>query len=326
MKRKELQQELLTWYQEVKRPLPWRENKDVYRIWISEVMLQQTTVTAVIPYFTRFTKTFPTLKDLADAKEEKVLEQWSGLGYYSRARNLHKSAKALLADGFPQKADILIKYPGFGPYTSRAVTSIAFGEAVGVLDGNVIRVLSRLHNLETDWWKTKERNQLQELSDDLAQDTDSSEMNQALMELGATICTPTSPACLICPWQKKCVSLKAGTQHELPKSKPKKAKEIWIWKPEIVSNESGRKVALVKNDYAPFLKNQWLYPGKVQKKTTPPKTFSFKHNITHHEIYVQPQVSQKEFSAEDCAWSTPQKLHQWNPSALLKKTLEALKK
>lgn len=321
---KNLQKKLLKWYEKQKRPLPWRANKDPYRIWISEVMLQQTTVTAVIPYYERFLKAFPKLETLAKAQEKHVLEMWSGLGYYSRARNLHKAAKELLQTGFPKFYVDLIKYPGFGPYTSRAVTSIAFDEAVGVLDGNVIRLLSRLDNQAIEWWKTAGRNQLQDRADQLVQNVSAGEMNQALMELGATICTPKSPACLLCPWQQQCESLKNGTQLQLPLSKPKRESEVWIWRPTVV--EKSQKILLAENDYAPFLKGQWLYPGKIEKKKTPPKKFNFKHCITHHEIYVLPEVldnSQLYKKSRDQKWAAISELKQWNPSALLQKVLKS---
>src|SRR5262245_51375573 len=141
------QNDLGHWFKENQRPLPWRLNRDPYRIWISETMLQQTTTTAVIPYFERFVKRFPDLQALARATVGEVVEAWAGLGYYSRARNLHKSAVALAAQGgFPSTAHELENFPGFGPYTSKAVASLAFDEAVGVVDGNVIRVLARLNN------------------------------------------------------------------------------------------------------------------------------------------------------------------------------------
>lgn len=326
----QLQSSLLKWYQKQKRPLPWRKNKNPYRIWVSEIMLQQTTVTAVIPYYEKFMKRFPNLKALAEAPLGDVLEHWAGLGYYSRARNIHRSAQLLQKSGFPQSYEQLIEYPGFGPYTARAVTSIAFSESVGVLDGNVIRVLSRLDNTAVEWWKSAGRNQLQSRSDGLVQNQDPAEMNQALMELGATICTPKSPACLICPWQKHCQSFKAQNQTDLPLSKPKREKEIWIWSPSILQKKN--QVALIKNEYAPFLKGQWLYPGQAKKTNKSPKKYLFKHNITHHEIYVQKVSSKKNnqqtnkplkaSQIEKLQWVNPEKLHEWNASALLKKVLK----
>ena len=318
------EQKLFIWYENNKRDLPWRKNKNPYFIWISETMLQQTTTTAVIPYFHRFIKTFPTLESLANAKEADVLVAWSGLGYYSRARNLHKAAKQLHdLKSFPTSAEELIALPGFGPYTSRAVSSIAFNEKVGVLDGNVIRVLSRLNNIKSQWWKTQERKQLQSISDEMAQYKNSATMNQALMELGATICTPKSPYCLSCPWVKNCKSLKANTNNELPMKKPKKSFEIYQWNPEVYTKEINKKVhvALIKNDYAPFLKKQWLFPGTISKKSSKPKTFDFKHTITHHQIYTIPKFKKQLPPSlnSKITWVHINEIKKWNPTSLVEK-------
>ena len=214
---------LQTWYEKNKRPLPWRQNKNPYFIWISETMLQQTTTAAVVPFFERFISRFPTLNSLAHAKESEVVEAWAGLGYYSRARNLHKSSKILNElKEFPKSYEELIELPGFGPYTSRSVSSIAFSQSVGVLDGNVIRILTRKHNLNIEWWKTKERRVLQDLADQYVKDKESSVINQALMELGATVCTPKNPKCILCPWLKSCEAKKNKTIDELPVKKAKK--------------------------------------------------------------------------------------------------------
>ena len=199
---------LLLWYAENKRVLPWRANKNPYFIWISEIMLQQTTVTAVVPYFDRFIATFPTVEILAAAPQEKVLEMWAGLGYYSRARNLHQTAQQIAKTGFPKTAKELIQLKGFGPYTSHAVASIAFDEAVGVLDGNVIRILSRLFSIPSKWWASKDKGELQSLAHLMAQSGPPSEVNQAMMELGATVCTTHKPLCVRCPWVKDCQALK----------------------------------------------------------------------------------------------------------------------
>lgn len=228
-----MQKELLDWYRNNKRDLPWRQNRDPYRIWVSEVMLQQTTVAAVIPYYEKFMKRFPTVHQLASASEQEVIEYWAGLGYYSRARNLHKAAKEISEKGFPKTAAELIELSGFGPYTSSAVASLAFNEKVGVLDGNVIRVLSRVNGLSLKWWLPKEREQLQKLSNELAQTEFNSEINQGLMELGATVCTPKKTLCLLCPWKKFCKALKADIVDKLPLSKPKQAGEIWVWDMEL---------------------------------------------------------------------------------------------
>ena len=246
------QNDLINWYVQNRRELPWRKHKDAYKIWISEVMLQQTTVAAVVPYYEKFISRFPTVHILAKAKEEDVLEHWAGLGYYSRARNLHRSAQHLSKSGFYKTAAELIELPGFGPYTSRAVASIAFNEPVGVLDGNVIRVLSRRFGLKLDWWNTKEKQILQNLSDQLAATKKNSEINQGLMELGASICTPKKPLCLLCPWKKRCVSFAKGIVESLPLPKPKVNFEIWHWtlKPHLKNDF----IHLTPNATTPFLK------------------------------------------------------------------------
>lgn len=310
--------ELSQWYKKNHRALPWRANKDPYRIWLSEVMLQQTTVVAVIPYFEKFLTSFPTVQHLAKAEESSVLENWAGLGYYSRARNLHKAAKALASQGFPKTAAELLELPGFGPYTSRAVASIAFGEKVGVLDGNVIRVLSRRFGLKVEWWNNKGRDQLQKISDELALLGDADVVNQALMELGATVCTPQKVMCMMCPWVSRCVARKENKVDVLPLKKPRKESEVWVWKPH-VSLKNG-KVGLVVNNYAPFLKGQMIFPGEIALEKNKPKAYDAKHNITHHDIFIQ--ISKKKsLSNKDVQWVNITELKKINPSSLLQKVL-----
>jgi A/G-specific adenine glycosylase len=311
---------LKTWYLENKRPLPWRENKDPYRIWISEMMLQQTTVTAVIPYYERFLKKFPTVETLKKAPLSDVLEMWSGLGYYSRARNIHKAAQVLGEKGFPKSYKDLIELPGFGPYTARAVSSLAFGEKVGVVDGNVIRVLSRYFGWSTPWWTTKDRETYQKAADALVQTEDPSVINQAMMELGATICTPQSPACLLCPLRSGCVGLKDRIAHELPLKKPKKKSEIWIWEAEIHVRKN--EIGLITNNYLPFLKGQFIFPGVALKQSKKPQKYDVKHGITHHEIYVRVKPI-KSKAQKDITWTSIKDVHKINPSSLLRKILQS---
>lgn len=319
----QLSKPLLAWYKENHRDLPWRRDQDPYRIWISEVMLQQTTVAAVIPYYERFLERFPTVKALAQAPLEDVLEMWAGLGYYSRARNLHKAAIALAAQGFSQTFAELIELPGFGPYTARAVSSLAFNEKVGVLDGNVIRVLTRVYGLNLDWWMPKARNRLQESADAIASAGPSNLLNQGLMELGATICTPQSPTCLLCPWKKNCVALHENKITTLPKKRPRKESEVWVWTAHV--HRKNGKVALIKNDYAPFLKGQPILPGSIQQQAKKPKAFDLKHNITHHDIYIRVEDSPsplKATKANELQWVALKDLKKVNPSNLLLKVLQ----
>ncbi|WP_415064150.1 A/G-specific adenine glycosylase [Bdellovibrio sp.] len=309
---------LTQWYKKNHRSLPWRENKDPYRIWLSEVMLQQTTVIAVIPYFEKFLEKFPTVHALAEAPESEVLEAWAGLGYYSRARNLHKAAKALSTQGFPKTAAELLELPGFGPYTSRAVASIAFGEKVGVLDGNVIRVLSRRYGLKLEWWNNQGRAILQNISDELALLGQADVINQGLMELGATVCTPQKVTCILCPWASSCVAREKNAVEKLPLKKPRKDSEVWVWKPLVAIKD--HKVALVKNDYAPFLKGQMIFPGEIAKEKNKPKDYDAKHNITHHDIFIQ-ITQRKSMSGKNIEWVELKELKKVNPSSLLQKVL-----
>lgn len=318
---------LVKWYDSQKRPLPWRINRNPYPIWISEIMLQQTTTKAVLEYFNRFLIRFPNVEALAEAKIEDVYEQWAGLGYYSRARNLHKASQILAKDGFPKTHTELMALPGFGPYTSRAVSSQAFGEKVGVVDGNVNRVYCRVFNDSSDWWSKKTQSKIQAWADDLCQWEDPSEMNQALMELGATVCTYKSPTCLICPWNKDCQSFKLQTQNLVPKKKAKKNKEIWVWNPEVYLNSKKEFLLVEKNDVS-FLKNKWVFPGKAKRVEAKPQKYDYKHTITNHEIYVsvsrlksKSNLNANLNSAKSC-FVDSKFLSQKSPFSLMKKALD----
>jgi A/G-specific adenine glycosylase len=211
---KSLQKALLDWYRGNKRDLPWRRTKDPYSIWVSEIMLQQTRVATVIPYYERFLQKFPTPKALAEAKEEEVLKLWEGLGYYSRAKNLHAGAKEVTAKHngvVPNDPDAVRSLPGIGPYTAGAILSIAFDRDEAVLDGNVARVLSRIFGIEGDPRLPKQTKKLWELSRAIVPTGEAGDMNQALMELGARICSPKSPACLACPLREVCEGARTAT-------------------------------------------------------------------------------------------------------------------
>lgn len=315
---------LAQWFLENSRPLPWRASKDPYKIWISEIMLQQTTVTAVIPYFHRFIESLPNVKALAQANLEDIYKLWAGLGYYSRARSLHKAALELVKlKSFPKTYEELIKLPGFGDYTSRAVSSQAFGQRAGVVDGNVIRVLSRRFGLKVEWWKTKEKKLLQEIADHFVQKEDPSVVNQALMELGSTICTPQSPSCFLCPMNKNCVAYHEDLIAKLPLKKKRKESEIWYWEAEILEDEN--RLAFVTNEYAPFLKKQLILPGLATKQKTPPKTFDFQHAITHHKIYVKITRRRSKFSKTQKSkftWISRNQLKAKVPFSLIQKAID----
>jgi A/G-specific adenine glycosylase len=201
-----LRARLATWYATAKRDLPWRRTTDAYAITVSEVMLQQTQVVTVIPYYERWLKIFPTWKALAAASETEVIKVWEGLGYYRRARNLQGLAKAVAEAGgeMPRSAEGLLALPGVGPYTAAAVGSIAFGLPLAVLDGNVMRVLTRVLAMREDISRPQTRARLQEVADAFLDRADPSTHNQAVMELGATVCLPRKPMCLICPLAEDC--------------------------------------------------------------------------------------------------------------------------
>jgi len=216
---------LLAWFRQFRRDLPWRKSKDPYRIWLSEIMLQQTRVVAVIPYYERFLERFPTIQSLAEAPEEEVLRLWSGLGYYSRAKNLQKAARQIVGgfDGhFPQKREQILSLAGIGEYTASAIQSISFDEKHAVLDGNVARVLSRLGAIRGNLRGTAEWRGLQKTAERLLDPSAPGDWNQAMMELGATLCTPSLPQCLLCPVAKHCEALRLGLVDVLPESRKKR--------------------------------------------------------------------------------------------------------
>jgi A/G-specific adenine glycosylase len=217
--------QLLTWFRQFQRDLPWRRKKDPYRIWISEIMLQQTRVAAVIPYYERFLARFPDVHTLAEAPQEEVLRLWSGLGYYSRARNLQKTAQQIVAQHggeFPQNEDAVLALSGIGPYTSAAILSIAFGAKHAVLDGNVARVLARLGAIRGHLRESRRWQSLQNIAQELLDPKAPGDWNQAMMELGAMICTPRAPQCLLCPVAKFCRARQSGDPESFPQKRKKR--------------------------------------------------------------------------------------------------------
>ena len=220
---RKFQQSLLTWFDSHARDLPWRQNSDPYRIWVSEIMLQQTRVTAVLGYYARFLALFPSVTALARAQEPEVLAAWSGLGYYRRARMMHQAAKVVVHEhhgNFPRTAEALRQLPGIGEYTSSAIASIAFGEPVAVVDGNVERVLQRVFHQESltphsKWFRDRAAN--------LLDSRRPGDFNQAMMELGATVCLPQRPLCLHCPGQSFC---KTRGEHQTPAPKKMRNRQI----------------------------------------------------------------------------------------------------
>jgi len=210
---------LIQWYLQHKRDLPWRKTPHPYPVWLSEIMLQQTRVAQGLPYYLRFIEAFPTVHDMAAAPEEHVLKLWQGLGYYSRARNLHATAKQVAYDmggNFPPNYAGLLKLKGVGDYTAAAIASISYGEAVPVVDGNVYRVLARYFGIDTDISHSSAKKQFTELAASLLPKDDASTFNQAMMEFGALQCVPKNPDCGTCIFNKECVAFLTGRVNQLP--------------------------------------------------------------------------------------------------------------
>jgi len=256
-------EDLLQWYRHEKRDLPWRRTDDPYKIWISEIMLQQTRVDTVIPYYNRFVDVFPTVHDLADAGQQQVLKLWEGLGYYSRGRNLHQAAKTVVSDFdgvLPATHDEISKLKGVGPYTSAAILSIAFQKPYAVVDGNVIRVLTRYFGIKEDIRSSKVKNRVQELADELISPDSPGDYNQAVMELGAMVCTPKNPDCNKCPVSSGCVAYNSAQTDIIPyKSPAKKIPHHQIAVGLIVNGNSELLIALRPNNV--MLGGLWEFPG-----------------------------------------------------------------
>ena len=253
---------LLRWFREEARDLPWRKTKEPYHVWLSEILLQQTRVDQGLPYYERFLAALPTLEKLAAASEHDVLKLWEGLGYYTRARNLHKAARQVMEQyggRLPERAELLQLLPGVGKYTAGAIASIAFNERAPVVDGNVKRVLSRLFNIAQSIDDTAVDKQLWAMADALVPASDPGDFNQAMMELGARICTPKKPDCGSCPVSVECEAWKRGVQEKRPVRKAKKAvphKEIVV----AVIAKDGRYL-IGKRPADGMLAGLWEFPG-----------------------------------------------------------------
>ncbi len=254
---------LLSWYAASKRNLPWRRTSDPYRVWVSEIMLQQTRVQTVLDYYDRFLDRFPDVETLAGATQDEVLKAWEGLGYYRRAMNLHKAAKVIAEDfqgTLPNDIKSLGKLPGFGDYTASAVASIAFGERTAPVDGNIVRVISRLFCVETDGKSQKDKRRIKEIAEALLPE-DSKEVGnfvQALMELGALVCLPLNPKCDACPLTNQCRSKKEGRQSLFPLKAKRAALPVVHLKVAVICRND--KILMVKRDPNGLLASMWGFP------------------------------------------------------------------
>jgi A/G-specific adenine glycosylase len=339
---------LLKWYDKHRRPFPWRMNPTPYRVWISEIMLQQTQAKSALPYFNRFLKRFPDIESLANASEEEILVHWSGLGYYSRARNLHKAAHRIvqLHNGvFPADHKTILSLPGIGRYTAGAICSIAFNQRQPVVDGNIRRVIARLRGNrspipEKYFW------------DRMAEwvpEKQASSFNQAMMELGAVICLPTQPLCSKCPVRRYCLANKKSLQNSIPAAKPGKA----IRKVDLailVVKFRGR-VLLIRQKES-FIPGEWGFPSRiVPSRRTPGETAEYlnrklfggrlsikflailKHSITHNRISAHIYtgkatgiISELLELGNETYWANASRLDRMLTSSLFRKAVQKCRK
>ena len=283
-----LSKPLLAWYDAHKRAMPWRLSTDPYRVWVSEIMLQQTTVATVIPYYERFLKRFPDVKALAAAKEDEVLRLWAGLGYYSRARNLHRAARDVVSGHggrFPGTLVGLRSLPGVGRYTAAAVASIAFGLPAELVDGNVIRVYARLFALRGDPKSPALQEKVWALAAEHLDHGRPGDWNQALMELGATVCSPAGPECARCPLSKSCLARKRGLQDSIPVPAKRMDTVSLTWTALLARR--GTKVLLWRRAAGErFLPGHWALPEArhIPAARPGPVLRRVAHSITHHRI------------------------------------------
>lgn len=281
--------------------MPWRDSGNPYAIWISEIMLQQTRVDQATPYFHRFMKRFPNVHDLAKADQQEVLKIWEGLGYYSRARNMHHAAKTVVNefDGIlPETWDKITSLKGIGPYTASAILSIAFDKPYAVVDGNVIRVLSRYFGIEENVRSTKTKNLIQQKADELIDQRSPGDFNQALMELGAMVCTPSNPDCENCPISAGCKAYKTAKTDIIPYKAPKKKRPHHQIGVGIIQKDHQVLIALRPDDA--MLGGLWEFPGGKQKKDEPIKQTVVRE--LQEELGVQVEIA-KPFMKLDHAYS-----------------------
>ncbi len=319
---------LLQWYQENARVLPWRQQPTPYRVWVSEIMLQQTRVSAVMPYFQRWMEALPTIRDLAQAEEENLLKLWEGLGYYNRVRNLQKAAKMIMEEydgNMPSDYALLLKLPGIGEYTAGAISSIAFGQNEVAVDGNVLRVISRMLGSFRDIKEPTTKKEMQQLLRAVLPKGEASAFNQALMELGATVCLPNgAPQCMLCPWADSCRAHEAGNELMIPMKTPKKQRRIE--EKTVFLCICQDRIAIQKRPAKGLLAGLWELPsvhGVLTQKQLEnqladwhiemvacEKTETAKHIFTHIEWHMQGYIVEVKKLAGDFLWVSWEEVQQ----------------
>lgn len=325
--KKEISKKLIDWYYQNARSLPWRTiggaHFDPYQVWISEIMLQQTTVKTVEGYFSKWITRFPNLKTLADANIEEVLLYWQGLGYYTRARKIHECAKVLqekYQGQFPKDRKELLKLPGIGPYSASSILAFAFNQKETVMDGNVIRVLSRLYGIET----AVDKNKIFELAEQLTDDEKPADYASAIMDLGATVCSPSNAKCLLCPWQEFCVAKQKGIQDKIPLIQ-KPEKKIFEGYVHIIKDEKGR-FFIQKREEKGLLHGLYEFPWQKEK------TFLFEsdwketkkrvsHTFTHFHLTLHLIETTVKTVPLNGAFVSPDDFSKYPFSTLMKKVI-----
>ncbi len=336
----QISQRLLEWYKDHARGLPWRqENPDPYAVLVSEIMLQQTRVETVIPYYERWMEHFPNLQSLAQAPLEEVLRYWEGLGYYSRARNIHRTAQILVHSHqgkFPQEVSQLQKLPGIGAYTAAALASIAFGQKIAAIDGNIRRVISRLFQIEEPVSLPETQEKIKDLAQKCLPPDNTGDYNQALMDLGAMVCLPRSPKCAICPLTQFCQAYQNGKQNEIPVKISKKAIPSVIVTAAIIEDKD--RVLIAQRPVNGLLGGLWEFPGgKIEDGETLSECLSreileelgvqievgepfgvYKHTYTHFKVVLHAFKAQIKDSqlphpiqAEEIRWAPISSLHEY---------------
>jgi A/G-specific adenine glycosylase len=341
-----MREALLGWYDDTARDLPWRRTKDPYAIWVSEIMLQQTRVDTVIPYYEKFLARFPTPAALAEADEDAVLSMWSGLGYYRRARLLHRGVQEVVAEyggQIPEDAQARRKLPGVGRYTAGAIGSIAFGKEEPIVDGNVSRVLARLFAIRTPLGAPATERRLWELSERLVLGERPGDLNQALMELGATVCTPKQPRCLLCPVSAECQARQAGEADALPVPRPRKVPKRLAWTAVVASRgRAAKKQVFLSKVAGRLFGGLWGVPMAESASSEDPARAALRdagliarlddkapvaleHVLTHRHLHIEVfRASGAQAKATDAGrFFTQAELDEVGVSSLTKKILAA---
>lgn len=332
---------LLPWYRKHGRhDLPWQKRKTGYRVWVSEIMLQQTQVKTVIPYYQRFMKRFPTLAALAEAPQDDVLQHWAGLGYYARARNLHKAAQLIMNEHkglFPKEIETLVTLPGIGDSTAAAIVSFAYGQSASILDGNVKRVLTRFYAISGDPNKAELKNELWEIARHNTPADNCHEYNQAIMDLGATCCTRTRPDCHRCPLQKSCQAFQRGTPTAFPdKSAPLKQRKLRL---QLLLLRHHNEIALIKRPTTGIWGGLWCLPdcgaaeeikpwlkhNRLQVKHCQPFAY-FTHQLSHRLLEIGVELIDVKKKTCDFEWVAISEQERYGVPKPVKKIWQQLQK